>query len=189
MTARPPRSPEAIRAPARSAGRCAAVTARPPRSPEAKVLSRAEAVARFGPARSFRLVFTNGCFDLLHRGHVEYLDQARRMGDALLVALNTDASVRRLRKGAGRPFVAQDDRAAVVAALESVDAATLFDEDTPEALVAELRPDVLVKGADYEAGAVAGGALARAWGGVVATVPLTKGRSTTALADRIRTTR
>ncbi len=157
-----------------------------PRAPDAKLLSRAEAVARFGPRRAFRLVFTNGCFDLLHRGHVEYLDRSRRMGHALLVAVNTDASARRLRKGADRPFVPERDRATVVAALESVDGVTLFDEDTPEALVAELRPDVLVKGGDYTAGAVAGAALVKAWGGVVATVPLVEGRSSTALVERIR---
>ena len=157
-----------------------------PRPPDAKVFRPADAVARFGPARSFRLVFTNGCFDLLHRGHVEYLDRARRMGDALVVAVNTDASVRRLRKGDGRPFVSESDRAAVVAALESVDGVTLFDEDTPERLVAALRPDVLVKGGDYEPGAVAGGALVESCGGVVTTVPLVAGCSTTALAERIR---
>ena len=108
------------------------------------------------------------------------------MGDALLVAVNTDASVRRMEKGDGRPFVTERDRTAVVAALESVDGVTLFDEDTPEALVAELRPDVLVKGGDYEPGAVAGGAFVKARGGVVATVPLVEGVSSTTLAERIR---
>lgn len=157
-----------------------------PRNPAAKTLSRREAEARFGPARSFRLVFANGCFDLLHAGHVEYLDKARRMGDALLVGVNTDASVRRLDKGGGRPFVGQDARATVVAALESVDGVTLFDEDTPEALVAALQPDVLVKGGDYDAKAVAGGPIVEARGGVVAIVPLVAGCSSTALAERIR---
>lgn len=157
-----------------------------PRSPAAKVLRRADAVVRFGPGRSFRLVFTNGCFDLLHRGHVEYLDRARRLGDALVVAVNTDASVRRLGKGDGRPFVGEHDRAAVVAALESVDGVTFFDEDTPEELIAALCPDVLVKGGDYEIGAVAGGAFVESRGGVVTTIPLVAGCSTTALAARIR---
>lgn len=157
-----------------------------PRSPAAKTLSRRDAEARFGPGRSFRLVFANGCFDLLHAGHVEYLDSARRMGDALVVGVNTDASVRRLGKGEGRPFVGQDARLAVVAALESVDGAILFDEDTPEALIAALQPDVLVKGGDYDAGAVAGGPLVEARGGVVAIVPLVAGCSSTALARRIR---
>lgn len=108
------------------------------------------------------------------------------MGDALLVALNTDESARRLEKGAGRPFVPQEGRAAVVAALESVDAVTFFEEDTPEALVTELCPDVLVKGGDYDESAVAGGAFVRSRGGIVVTVPLEEGWSTTALAERIR---
>ena len=149
-------------------------------------MSRAEAQARFGPARSFRLVFTNGCFDLLHAGHVTCLDQARRMGDAMVVGINTDASARRLGKGRGRPFVAQDDRAALVAALESVDCVTLFDEDTPEALVAALEPDVLVKGGDYEAASVAGRTTVEARGGIVVALPLLPGRSSTALAARVR---
>ncbi len=157
-----------------------------PRSPAAKTLSRGEAEARFGPGRSFRLVFTNGCFDLLHAGHVEYLDRARRMGDALVVGVNTDASARRLGKGRGRPFVGEEARAAVVAALESVDCVTLFDEDTPESLIAALQPDVLVKGGDYDAKAMAGGPIVERRGGVVATVPLVPGHSSTALADRIR---
>ena len=159
---------------------------RGPRSPDAKILSRPEAEARFGPARSFRLVFTNGCFDLLHAGHVGYLNQARRLGDAMVVGINTDASARRLGKGRGRPFVDQDDRAAVLAALESVDGVTLFDEDTPEALIAALQPDVLVKGGDYDRASVAGRASVEARGGQVVVLPLAPGRSSTALAARIR---
>ncbi len=149
-------------------------------------MSRREAEADFGPGRPFRLVFTNGCFDLLHAGHVECLDQARRMGDALVVGVNSDASARRLGKGRGRPFVGQSDRAALVAALESVDCVTLFDEDTPAALVAALQPDVLVKGGDYDAGAVAGRRAVESRGGIVATVPLVPGRSSSALVERIR---
>ena len=142
-------------------------------------------MAQFGPGRSFRLVFTNGCFDLLHRGHVEYLSQARQQGDALLVAVNADASVRRLGKGRGRPFVDQDSRALVLAALESVDCVTVFEEDTPAALVARLQPDVLVKGGDYAPEEIAGADVVRARGGAVATIPLVPGRSTTALVRRI----
>ena len=101
--------------------------------PSEKLLSREDSLARFGRPRTMRVVFTNGCFDLLHPGHVEYLDSARRLGDALVVGLNTDRSVRRL-KGPGRPLIPENDRALVVAALASVDAVTLFDEDTPAAL-------------------------------------------------------
>ena len=151
-----------------------------------KILDRAGAVELLGPGRSFRLVFTNGCFDLLHRGHVDCLERARRLGDGLLVAVNTDASVRRLGKGPGRPLVGQDARARVVAALECVDWVTLFDEDTPEQLIAELGPEVLVKGGDYEPEAVAGAAAVRARGGRVVIVPFVPGCSTTALIDRIR---
>ena len=157
-----------------------------PRDPASKVVSRDEAVRRAGPKRSFRLVFTNGCFDLLHRGHVACLDRARRFGDALLVAVNSDASVRRLDKGPGRPLVGERDRADVVAALECVDLVTLFDEDTPEELIAELQPDVLVKGGDYAEEEVAGAAAVKARGGRVVIVPLSPGRSTSALVDRIR---
>ena len=157
-----------------------------PRAPASKVLSRAEAVWRAGPGRSFRLVFTNGCFDLLHRGHVEYLDGARRMGDALLVAVNSDASVRRLEKGPDRPLVGERGRAEVVAALECVDMVTLFDEDTPAELVAALRPDVLVKGGDYARGEIAGADMVEAYGGRVEIVPLVTGCSTSGIVARIR---
>ena len=152
----------------------------------AKILGRAEAVRRLGPGRSLRLVFTNGCFDLLHPGHVDCLERARRLGDVLLVAVNTDASVRRLGKGRGRPLVDQDARARVVAALECVDWVTLFDEDTPARLIAELRPDVLVKGGDYAPDELAGAATVTAAGGRVVIVPLTPGYSTSGLVERIR---
>ncbi len=141
---------------------------------------------RAGPGRSFRLVFTNGCFDLLHRGHVECLSRARRLGDVLLVAVNSDASVRRLGKGHGRPLVDERSRAAVVAALECVDMVTIFDEDTPRALIAELQPDVLVKGGDYNEDEVAGAGVVRSLGGRVEIVPLVPGCSTSALVKRIR---
>jgi len=157
-----------------------------PRSPANKILGRAEAMRLAGPERAFRLVVTNGCFDLLHPGHVECLDQARRLGDALLVAINTDESVRRLQKGPGRPLVGQQARATVVAALECVDWVTFFDDETPESLVAELQPDVLVKGGDYVGEEVAGGETVRASGGRVVIVPLKGGHSTSALVRRIR---
>lgn len=151
-----------------------------------KILDRAEVVQRLGPGRSFRLVFTNGCFDLLHPGHVDCLERARRLGDALLVAVNTDRSVRCLEKGEGRPLVDQDARATIVAALACVDWVTLFDEETPEKLIAEVRPDVLVKGGDYSEDEVAGAEVVRGGGGRVVIVPLLPGYSTSALVRRIR---
>jgi D-glycero-beta-D-manno-heptose 1-phosphate adenylyltransferase len=132
------------------------------------------------------LVFTNGVFDILHRGHVSYLARARVLGAALLVALNSDASARRLGKGAARPVNPLADRLALVAALESVSAVTWFEDDTPEALIAALRPDVLVKGGDWPAERIAGaqGVLAR--GGRVLSIPFEHERSTTELLQRIR---
>ncbi|HSM36098.1 MAG TPA: D-glycero-beta-D-manno-heptose 1-phosphate adenylyltransferase [Longimicrobiales bacterium] len=152
--------------------------------PAAKILTRAEAIDAYGRPRDRRVVFTNGCFDLLHRGHVEYLHGARALGDALVVGLNTDASVRRL-KGARRPLVVQEDRALVLAALASVDAVVLFDEDTPRALIAALAPDVLVKGGDYAPEEIVGREEVEAAGGTVRVLPLVKGRSTSALIERL----
>jgi len=132
------------------------------------------------------LVFTNGVFDLLHRGHVTYLARARALGSSLLVALNTDASARRLGKGAERPLNALADRLAVVAALEAVSAVTWFDEDTPERLIAACRPEVLVKGGDWPVERIAGAAGVLARGGRVLSIPFEHDRSTTALVQRIR---
>jgi len=154
-------------------------------SPSEKVLSRDALLARFGRPRDFRLVFTNGCFDILHRGHVEYLHQARAMGDALVVAVNTDSSVERL-KGPGRPVVPQGDRALVLAALESVDAVILFHEDTPRELLADLLPDVLVKGGDYEPHQIVGREEVEAAGGQVHVIPFIQGKSSTQLIERIQ---
>lgn len=131
-------------------------------------------------------MFTNGVFDLLHRGHVTYLARARALGAALLVALNTDASARRLGKGAERPLNALEDRMAVLAALESVDAVTWFDEDTPEVLIAACRPDVLAKGGDWPVERIAGAQAVIARGGRVVSIPFEYERSTTALVTRIR---
>ena len=132
------------------------------------------------------LVFTNGVFDLLHRGHVTYLARARALGAALLVALNSDASVKRLGKGAERPLNPLADRLAVLAALECVDAVTWFEQDTPEALIAAYRPQVLAKGGDWPVERIvgAGGVLAR--GGKVVSIPFEHERSTTALLAKIR---
>lgn len=150
------------------------------------MLERSEAVRVAGPGRSFRLVFTNGCFDVLHRGHVRCLAQARRLGDVLLVAINTDASVRRLGKGPERPLVDERSRAEVVAALECVDMVTLFGEDTPRELIAELQPDVLVKGGDYAEDEVVGADTVWKRAGRVVIVPLVPGCSTSGLIERIR---
>ena len=131
-------------------------------------------------------MFTNGVFDLLHAGHVALLEAARAAGDALVVGVNGDASVRRLGKGAGRPLVAEEERARLLAALAAVDCVVLFDEDTPLALIERLHPDVLVKGADYAREAIVGAAEVEGWGGRVVRVPLVAGKSTTDLARKLR---
>ena len=155
----------------------------PPDALREKILTRPAAVRSFGPGRADRLVFTNGCFDLLHRGHVELLIAARDYGDRLLVGLNSDDSVRRL-KGPGRPLAPAADRAVCLAALEAVDAVVVFDEDTPAALIDALQPDVVVKGGDYTPDQVVGRDTVEARGGRVVIVPLLAGRSTTDLLDR-----
>lgn len=132
------------------------------------------------------LVFTNGVFDILHRGHVTYLARARALGASLLVALNSDASVRRLGKGADRPVNCLEDRMALVAALGSVDAVTWFDEDTPLEVILQSRPDVLVKGGDWPVERIVGAPEVRAWGGSVHAIAFEHERSTTALLSRIR---
>ena len=152
-----------------------------------RLLSRETLSARFGRPRDRRVVFTNGCFDVLHPGHVEHLAQAKALGDVLVVGLNSDSSVRRL-KGAGRPLVAEADRAAVLAALRSVDAVTLFDEDTPLELISTLLPDVLVKGGDYDLDGIVGREVVEEAGGEVRVLPFVEGYSTTGLLDRLKDT-
>jgi len=132
------------------------------------------------------LVFTNGCFDILHRGHVTYLAQARALGVAMVVALNTDASVRRLGKASDRPMNPLEDRLAVMAALECVDLVTWFDEDTPLNAILAARPDVLVKGGDWPTDRIVGAIEVTAWGGSVHSIPFEHERSTTDLITRIR---
>ncbi len=132
-----------------------------------------------------RVVFTNGCFDLIHPGHVRYLRAARRLGDALVVGINSDASVRRLGKGPGRPLNREQDRAEVVAGLEMVDFVTIFDEDTPYELIAALQPDVLVKGGDWTPDRIVGADLVRARGGRVKSLPFAAGYSTTRIIRRM----
>jgi rfaE bifunctional protein nucleotidyltransferase chain/domain len=132
------------------------------------------------------LVFTNGVFDLLHRGHVSYLAQARALGASLLVAANSDASARGLGKGAGRPVNALEDRLAVLAALEAVTLVTWFEQETPLELIIAVKPDVLVKGGDWKPDAIVGAKEVKSWGGAVHSIPLLQGRSTTSLIRRIR---
>jgi len=151
-----------------------------------KILPLDALASKVRDSRMGRVALTNGCFDVLHRGHVEYLAFARSHADLLIVAINSDASVRRL-KGPGRPVNTEVDRACVLAALEAVDFVTIFDEDTPLAVVSQLRPDVLVKGADYTVEQVVGAAEVLAYGGQVKLAPLVDGHSTTSLLQRSRT--
>ena len=137
-------------------------------------------------AKGHRIVFTNGCFELIHIGHTRYLQAARELGDLLVLGVNTDASVRALNKGAGRPIVPEAQRAEVLAALACVDYVVLFDEPDPARLVAELQPDVLVKGGDWPPDEIIGRKVVEARGGSVRTIPLVPGVSTTALVDKIK---
>lgn len=132
------------------------------------------------------VVFTNGVFDVLHRGHATYLASARALGASLVVALNTDASARRLGKAADRPLNNENDRAALIAALESVSVVTWFDEDSPLLLISELQPDILVKGGDYDMNTLAETAVVKAYGGKALALPFVEGYSTTALVQKIR---
>jgi len=155
--------------------------------PDGKVLDRTGLAARAASWRMMgkRIVFTNGCFDLLHSGHLSLLENAARLGDVLVLAINSDESVRRL-KGPERPLVPQAERAALLAALSFVDAVTIFDEDTPLETLQALRPHVLVKGADYRPDQIVGRELVESYGGHVAVVPLVPEKSTSALVERIR---
>lgn len=152
--------------------------------PARKVLDWA-AARRWRQAQRGRVVFTNGVFDLLHPGHVDVLVGARRLGDALVVAINADASVRRL-KGPERPVRSEGERAYVLAALAVVDAVVAFGEDTPLTLIEALEPDVLVKGGDYDEGTIVGARQVRARGGTVHVIPLTPGQSTTGIIRKLR---
>lgn len=131
-----------------------------------------------------KVVFSNGCFDILHAGHVTYLAAARALGDVLIIGINSDASVKRL-KGPGRPICSQLDRAALLRALRMVDAVTLFDEDTPEQLISTLLPDILVKGADWDINQIAGARQVLENGGKVLTIPLLEGRSTSTIIETV----
>ncbi|MBI1992463.1 MAG: D-glycero-beta-D-manno-heptose 1-phosphate adenylyltransferase [Candidatus Omnitrophica bacterium] len=150
-----------------------------------KTLPALTRIVREAKSKGRRVVFTNGCFDLLHAGHVKLLERARRLGDVLIVAVNSDQSVAVL-KGPSRPIVGERDRALILAALESVDYVTIFQEPTPERLIARLRPQVLVKGADWEASGIVGRQTVHRDHGRVVRLPLAKGYSTSRLIERIR---
>ena len=158
--------------------------AAPPRDPAAKVCDWS-AARRWRLAQTGRVVFTNGVFDLLHPGHVDVLLGARKKGDQLIVAINSDASVRRL-KGPERPVRSEAERAYVAAAFEMVDCVVVFEQDTPLELIELLRPDVLVKGGDYSESTIVGAAQVRGWGGDVHVIPLTPGQSTSNIIRTLR---
>jgi D-glycero-beta-D-manno-heptose 1-phosphate adenylyltransferase len=155
-----------------------------PPAESSKFLSAGALAARSDWTRP--LVFTNGVFDVLHRGHVTYLAQARALGAALLVAVNSDASARTLGKGPGRPLNNEIDRAMVIAALQAVDHVVLFDEPTPCELIERIRPDVYVKGGDYDVDRLREAELVKSWGGRAVAIPFVSGYSTTHLVERIR---
>lgn len=138
--------------------------------------------------KNSRIVFTNGCFDLLHLGHVDYLEKACALGDHLIVGLNSDASVKRLQKGEERPLQSEMARARIIAALECVDAVCIFQEDTPRELILACQPDVLVKGGDYSISQIVGAQEVTGWGGAVKTIPLVPGHSTTYIVNKIKKT-
>ncbi|MDP2912933.1 MAG: D-glycero-beta-D-manno-heptose 1-phosphate adenylyltransferase [Candidatus Omnitrophota bacterium] len=155
--------------------------------PSAKIKSN-ETLARIVSglkAKGEKIVFTNGCFDIIHAGHVEYLSKARKMGSVLIIGLNSDSSVHRL-KGRTRPLNKEDDRAVVLASLGFVDYVTIFDEDTPKRLIEILRPDVLVKGGDWKIKDIVGAGFVRSCGGRIVSLPFVKGYSTTSLIKRFR---
>lgn len=131
------------------------------------------------------IVFTNGCFDILHRGHVEYLNQAKKLGDILILGLNSDQSVR-LLKGPGRPYVSEEDRAYILSQLLSVDVVTIFEEETPYNLIKAVQPDILVKGGDYSPDQIVGKDIVEKYGGKVIPITLVDGKSTTGLIEKIR---
>lgn len=155
-----------------------------------KILTREQLVGRLPALRSggTRVVFTNGCFDLMHVGHIRYLQAAKALGDLLIVGVNTDDSVRSLEKAPDRPIVPEAQRAEVLAALGCIDFVVLFPEPDPKSLIAALQPDVLVKGGDWPVERIVGRDIVEARGGVVRTIPLVPGHSTTALIHRIRST-
>jgi len=154
---------------------------------EGKLLSAQQAVERVAGGQWPKpLVFTNGVFDILHRGHVTYLDEAAQLGATLVVGVNSDASAKRLGKGPDRPLNTAADRSALLAALESVTAVVIFDEDTPLEIIGQLRPDIIVKGGDYQMQVLPETKLVESWGGKAVAIPFEFARSTTNLVEKIR---
>ncbi len=154
--------------------------------PDAKIKSKAALIKilkKLGPRE--KIVFTNGCFDILHYGHIKYLEDAKRLGDILVVGLNSDASVKRIKKTA-RPIINQLDRARILSGLASVDYVTIFTQDTPEALIKAVKPGVLVKGGDWGKDDIVGADFVSSYGGKVVTIPYIKGRSTSEIIDKIK---
>ncbi len=153
-----------------------------------KLLSKIKSPAALKKlAKGAKVVFTNGCFDIVHKGHVTYLERARKLGDILIVALNSDDSVRMLNKGPGRPINPLADRLEVIAALEAVDYVTWFEEATPLEVILKIRPKILAKGGDWTVDTIVGGREVQSWGGKVVSLPYVKGRSTTQILRRAKT--
>lgn len=152
-----------------------------------KIVSKARLRKILQKSENKRVVFTNGCFDLIHVGHIRYLQKAKSLGDILIVAINTDSSVRKL-KGKGRPITPKNDRAEILAAIECVDYITFFNELTPARIIKYLKPDILVKGADYKLEEIVGKDIVECFGGVVKTIPLVKGKSTSDIIKKLGTT-
>lgn len=150
----------------------------------AKIVTLPELLLQLATLRDKKVVFTNGCFDLVHQGHVDYLSKARDMGDILIIGLNSDASVKRL-KGPSRPIIGQESRAILLAAFEFVDYVVFFDEDTPQQLIAAIQPDVLVKGGDYKIDNIVGHEIVQVKGGQVVTIDFLPGFSTTDIVSKI----
>ena len=152
-----------------------------------KIKTRSALIRILNKLRNKKVVFTNGCFDILHYGHIKYLEGAKRLGDILVVGLNSDSSVKKI-KGRARPIIKQFDRARILAGLASVDYVTIFNGDTPEALIKSVRPDVLVKGGDWREDEIVGAKCVASYGGEVIAIPYIKGRSTSGIIDKIRRT-
>lgn len=148
-----------------------------------ETLSRQVAIWRF---KDYKIVFTNGCFDILHRGHIEYLSQAADLGDALIIGLNSDSSVKKLNKGVNRPLQNENDRALILSSLQFVEAIIIFEEDTPLELIKIVQPDVLVKGGDWKPEQIAGTDIVKAKGGEVITIPFVEGYSTTIIEKKVK---
>ncbi len=148
-------------------------------------ITKIEEVVKEFRKKKYIIVFTNGCFDILHRGHVEYLEKAKSYGHVLIIGLNSDESVKRI-KGKNRPYVTQDDRAYILSRLEAVDVICLFEQDTPYELIRLIKPDFLVKGGDYEINEIIGKDVVEQYSGKILTIPLIQGKSSTGIIDKIR---